>query len=75
MTDEHGNVLSFFNEPVLLETEGDIEIIGPKVIALQGGMGGTYIRSLSKEGEAVLKISNAQSGSQSIQFKIKGAEQ
>lgn len=71
MTDEHGNVLPFFNEPVLLETEGDIEIIGPKVIALQGGMGGTYVRSCGKEGTAVLKVNNAQSKGRSITFEIK----
>ena len=27
------------------ETEGPIEIIGPKTVALQGGMGGAYVKS------------------------------
>ena len=41
--DEHGNILPFYNEPLTFETEGPIEIIGPK--ALQGGMGGAYVKS------------------------------
>lgn len=43
--DEHGNILSFYNEPLTFETEGPIEIIGPKTVALQGGMGGAYVKS------------------------------
>ena len=43
--DEHGNILPFYNEPLTFETEGPIEIIGPKTVALQGGMGGAYVKS------------------------------
>ena len=43
--DEHGNILPFYNEPLTIETEGPIEIIGPKTVALQGGMGGAYVKS------------------------------
>ena len=32
--DEHGNILPFYNEPLTFETEGPIEIIGPKTVAL-----------------------------------------
>jgi len=71
MTDEHGNVLPFFNEPIVLETEGEIEIIGPKVFSLQGGMGGTYIKTKGKEGMGRLFIRNSQSGEKSISFIIK----
>lgn len=48
--DDHGNVLPFYQEPVRLITEGDISIIGPETIALQGGMGGTYVKSLGRSG-------------------------
>lgn len=74
MTDEHGNVLPFFNEPVVLESEGPIEIIGPKVISLQGGMGGTYIRTVGQEGKAMLKVKNAQSGDMSVFYTVKISE-
>ena len=43
--DEHGNILPFYNEPLTIETEGPIEIIGPKTVALQGGIGGAYVKS------------------------------
>ena len=57
---------------IILDIEGDAEIIGPKVIALSGGMGGTYIRTIGKEGKAKLGVSDAaNTESVSIEFKIK----
>lgn len=43
--DEHGNILPFYNDPLTFETEGPIEVIGPKIVSLQGGMGGTYVKT------------------------------
>lgn len=54
--DEWENTLPFFNDPVALKCEGDIKIIGPKMISLQGGMGGTYVKTTGKEGKGVLRI-------------------
>ncbi len=53
--DDHGNVLPFYQEPVRLITEGDISIIGPDTIALQGGMGGTYVKSTGRSGRGFRK--------------------
>lgn len=58
--DEYGNVLPFFNDPVSFKVDGDIELIGPSVVALQGGMGGTYIKTTGKKGKGTLTISCAQ---------------
>ena len=58
--DEYGNLLSFFNEPVSFEVSGPVELIGPSVISLEGGMGGTYIKTTGECGEARLVIRNAQ---------------
>lgn len=62
-SDENGNVLSFCNDPVVLEADGDIEIIGPAVISFNGGLAGTYVKSKKKtdreKGCGVLKISFA----------------
>ena len=55
--DEYGNVLNYFNEPVVLETEGAIDIIGPRVISLKGGMGGTYVKTKGEAKEGRLRIS------------------
>ncbi|MBP5299639.1 MAG: glycoside hydrolase family 2 protein [Lachnospiraceae bacterium] len=68
--DENGNVASFFGEPVSLETSGSIEIIGPKLIGLKGGMAGTYIKSTGA-GEGKLVISNYQCENVSVDFSVK----
>ena len=49
-TDENGNLLNYFNEPVSLSAEGPIEIIGPKLISLKGGMFGTYVKTVRPDG-------------------------
>ncbi len=56
--DEYGNVLPYYQEPVILKTTGPIRLIGPDVISLRGGMGGTYVKTTGESGEAelVLKI-------------------
>ncbi|MBQ5674485.1 MAG: glycoside hydrolase family 2 protein, partial [Lachnospiraceae bacterium] len=71
--DEFDNVLPFFNDLVSFETSGPIEIIGPKTIALQGGMGGTYVRTnpvAGKEEKATLYIHSEQSETIKIEFTV-----
>jgi len=48
--DEYKNVSFFYNEPVKIAAEGPLELIGPDVISLKGGMGGTYVKTVG-EGE------------------------
>ena len=69
--DDHGNVLPFYQEPVRLITEGDISIIGPDTIALQGGMGGTYVKSLGRSGQGTLLLQSRTAGEVRIPFQIK----
>ena len=69
--DDHGNVLPFYQEPVCLITEGDISIIGPDTIALQGGMGGTYVKSLGRSGRGALLLQSLTAGEVRIPFQIK----
>lgn len=66
--DENGNVIPFFNEPVTLECSGSIEIIGPKVISLKGGMFGTYVKSIGEAGEGTLTIRNPQCENVTLRF-------
>ena len=68
--DTHGNVLPFYQEPVRITTEGDIAIIGPDTIALQGGMGGTYVRSLGKNGQGTLILKSSTMDEQRISFTV-----
>lgn len=69
--DDHGNVLPFYQEPVRLITEGDISIIGPDTIALQGGMGGTYVKSMGRSGQGTLLLQSQTAGEVRIPFQIK----
>lgn len=67
---QNGNLLNFYNEPLKLEAAGELETIGGNVIGLQGGMGGTYVKTTGKPGTGTLKISSAQTGSVEINFQI-----
>ena len=69
--DQNDNIVSFYQEPVVLSTEGPIAIIGPEIISLQGGMGGTYVRTTGEEGVGILKIKAAQMEEQRILFEVK----
>ena len=69
--DEYGNVQPYCQEAVSLRTEGEIEIIGPKIVSLKGGMAGTYIRTKGKSGEGTLFASDWLGGEHFIEFKVK----
>ncbi|MBR5896672.1 MAG: glycoside hydrolase family 2 protein, partial [Lachnospiraceae bacterium] len=68
-TDEFGNVSFFYNEPLKLTAEGEIELIGPSLISLKGGMGGTYVKTLG-EGRGSLTIETADAESVTIEFNV-----
>jgi beta-galactosidase len=69
--DELGNLLSYYQEPIVLKTEGAIELVGPKVISLKGGMGGTYIRTLGRDGTGALIATQSDLGEKRIEFTVK----
>ena len=69
--DENGNVLPFSNDPLCLSTIGPIELIGPSIISLQGGMCGTYVKTTGKKGDAKLIITPQTGASKTIEFTIK----
>ena len=68
--DEHGNILNFYNEPICFEIEGEGVLIGPSVIALQGGMGGTYVKTKGLPGKILLKIKSAQTEPICVEFMV-----
>lgn len=69
-TDENGNILRFCNDPVKLSVSGNAELIGPELVCLSGGMGGTYIKTIGKGGTANLKIETAEGIETNISFTI-----
>ncbi len=68
--DEVGNILPVYNDPITLEVSGQLELIGPSVISLNGGMGGTYVRTTGESGEGKLTIRSGNAGEVEIIFDI-----
>ncbi|SDW80453.1 beta-galactosidase [Lachnospiraceae bacterium KHCPX20] len=68
--DENGNTLSFLQAPVEVTVSGPLEIIGPKVVTLQGGMAGVYLKTTGSAGEAQVKLSLEGAKSKLLRFTI-----
>ena len=71
MVDEAGNLLPYYDEPVQMEVTGPIELIGPRVVPLRGGMGGAYVRTMGGMGAAALKLYTAQNEEIKIPFTVR----
>ena len=58
--DQVGNTLPYLSEGIQIETFGDIEVIGPKQLALTGGSIAFWIRTKieSREGIAKIKVNS-----------------
>ena len=69
--DENQNILHYCSEPLELAVEGPIELIGPRMVPLRGGMTGTYVKTTGKSGKGILTISNPQLGEVKIEFEVK----
>lgn len=68
--DEYENTLHYCGEALELSVEGPIELIGPKVIPLRGGMSGTYVKTIGESGKAKLTIFNPQLGEMKVEFEV-----
>lgn len=73
--DEYENLLPYYQEPVRFYTEGEIELIGPSVVSLKGGMGGTFVKTTGKTGNGCLVICDQANNEHRIQFNINRSEQ
>lgn len=72
--DENDNVLPYFQEPIRVETEGPVDVIGGDLLSLKGGMGGLYIKTTGETGNAKVRISHPQTGCVSVDFVIEKRE-
>ncbi|MBR6316727.1 MAG: glycoside hydrolase family 2 protein [Lachnospiraceae bacterium] len=70
LTDENGNQLPFANDPVTLEATGAIQLIGPSVVSLQGGMFGCYVKTKGQAGEGKLTLSLQNGETKEIEFTV-----
>ena len=69
--DEYGNLLNYSNEPISISVEGPVEIVGPSIVPLRGGMGGTYIKTTGKEGSATVTLSSPQLGQLTLPLTVR----
>ncbi len=69
--DEFGNIAPYAQLPVKLTIEGAAELVGPDVVTAEGGMTGTYIRTIGQSGTAKLTISTAQTEAVTVEFFIR----
>ena len=67
--DAYGGHLSYVNEPVMLKTEGPIELIGPAMTCLRGGFGGTYVKTTGESGTGRLIIESSL-GEAAVEFTV-----
>ena len=68
--DEHGNVTPYAQLPVRFTLEGAAQLVGPDVVTAEGGMTGTYVKTIGEIGEARLTIHTEQTEDVTLIFKI-----
>lgn len=66
--DEYGNLASYAQLPVQFQLEGAAELVGPTVAVAEGGMTGTYLKTVGRGGKAMLTITTAQTEPVTIDF-------
>ena len=69
--DENNNPAVYAQIPAELKAEGCIELVGPSVVTLEGGMAGTYVRTTGKEGSGKLTVSTAQTKAVEIVYSVR----
>jgi beta-galactosidase len=69
--DEYGNTLYFSTEPIKASVSGPVEIIGPELISLKGGMGGLYLKTTGQSGEATVTLTSASLGEVTLSLEVR----
>ena len=68
--DGYGNPAPYAQLPVKLEVEGAAELVGPDVVTAEGGMCGTYVRTVGKPGQGSLTITAGDLPPVTVDFEI-----
>ena len=68
--DDHGNIAPYAQIPVQFILEGEAELVGPSVVTAEGGMTGTYVKTVGRAGEARLTIHTDQTEDVTLIFKV-----
>ena len=68
--DENGTPAPYAQFPVQFAVEGSAALVGPQTAVAEGGMTGTYLRTVGAAGEAVLTVSAPQTQPVVLRFTI-----
>ena len=68
--DENGNIAPYAQLPIELTLEGPAELVGPRVISAEGGMTGTYVKTVGRSGQVILTIRSFQTEPVTISFSV-----
>lgn len=69
--DENENLLTYSNDAMNISTVGPIEIIGPKCIALIGGVRAFWIKTTGQSGIGTVIIKSEKYSDKKIEFNVK----
>jgi beta-galactosidase len=72
--DEYNNTAVYAQLPVSFKVSGPLKIIGPDMVSAEGGMCGTYLKTVGKEGTGTLTVHTAQTEDAVIEITVKGRE-
>ncbi|GGB18740.1 glycoside hydrolase family 2 protein [Agarivorans gilvus] len=67
--DQNGLLLPYFKDVLSLETSANLQVLGPKVLSIDGGVAALWVRAY-EEGEAFLKIHSQTFAEQQLMFQI-----
>ena len=70
IVDEYLNTACYAQLPLLLETEGCIELLSPTAVTAEGGMSGCYVRSVGVSGTGTLRLSSPGLDTLSLDFTV-----
>ena len=68
--DEYGPPAPYAQLPVRFSLTGAAALIGPDTVTAEGGMTGTYVRTVGESGEAILRISADGVPEEEVRFSI-----
>lgn len=68
--DEFGNLAPYAQIPVHFTLEGAAELVGPDTVTAEGGMCGTFVRTVGTAGTARLTVSTDQTPYETLDFSI-----
>ena len=74
LLDGNGNPAPYAQLPVRFSVSGDLALIGPDVATAEGGMTGTYVKTVGHGGKGILTVSTEQTAPVSIEFNISEGE-